>query len=351
MFSFPQISSYLTQIPSVPAVKAELQAAFKETKLLIIDEKGMIGLGRLAQIDSRLKELRPEFADQAFGGLSMLLAGDFRQLPPVCDLALYSQKGGDAHQCIGRMLYKAFDKESYQLRAQMRQQGDNNAVFRDQLERLAQGKFTQEDWTSWSHQNYDVMDKPNQDLFNNMGIQISALKRDCTEFNLSHLRKIGNPIAQLSAINSRGASVYEADHANGLRNKLYLAKGAKVVLTSNIWPQVHPFLLACLTLILFQAKLVNGSKGTVEYMIYKEQGQSLPDLVICHFPDYTGPSYLPGQEKMVPLAPLQASWTAKGQQYSRTQYPLILGWAITIHKGQGSTQSRVKITHLFNFYL
>ena len=139
--------------------------------------------------------------------------------------------------------------------------------------------------------------------------------------------------------------------ANCLRNKLYLAKGAKVVLTSNIWPQVHPLLLACLTLILFQAKLVNGSKGTVEYMIYKEQGQSLPDLVICHFPDYTGPSYLPGQEKMVPLAPLQASWTAKGQQYSRTQYPLILGWAITIHKSQGSTESRVKITHLFNFYL
>ena len=70
------------------------------------------------------------------------------------------------------MLYKAFDKESYQLRAQMRQQGDNNADFRDQLECLAQGKFNQEDWISWSRQNYDVMEKPDQDLFNEMGIQI-----------------------------------------------------------------------------------------------------------------------------------------------------------------------------------
>ena len=75
---------------------------------MIIDEKGMIGLGRLAQIDSRLKEIRPAHADMAFGGLSMLLAGDFRQLPPVGDLALYSQKGGDAHQCIGRTLYNFF---------------------------------------------------------------------------------------------------------------------------------------------------------------------------------------------------------------------------------------------------
>ena len=77
-------------------------------------------------------------------------------------------------------------------------------------------------------------------------------------------------------------------------------------------------------------------------MIYKGQGQSLPDLVICHFPDYTGPSYLSGQEKMVPLAPLQASWTVKGQQFSRSQYPLILGWAITIHKAQGSTLTGAK---------
>ena len=36
---------------------ANLQRQFKETEILIIDEKGMVGLGRLAQINQRLKQI------------------------------------------------------------------------------------------------------------------------------------------------------------------------------------------------------------------------------------------------------------------------------------------------------
>ena len=63
-----------------PAVQADLQKAFKETKALIIDKKGMIELGRLKQIDSTLKDIRLDYANQAFGGLTIILAGNFRQL-------------------------------------------------------------------------------------------------------------------------------------------------------------------------------------------------------------------------------------------------------------------------------
>ena len=100
-------------------------------------------------------------------------------------------------------------------------------------------------------------------------------------------------------------------------------KGARIVLTSNLWAA---------------AKLVNGSQGTVEYLIYKEgncPSNKLPDLVICHFPNYIGPSFVADQEKLVPLAPKRATWFAKNQEFSRTQYPLILSWALTIHKAQG----------------
>ena len=303
-----------------PVALKELQSAFKETRALIIDEKGMIGLGRLKQIDGRLKEIRPLSKNKAFGGITIVLAGDFRQLPPVGDLPLFSTKGGQIHQGLGRNLYRMFDQSSYLLRSQMRQQGEENALFREQLERLATGNFTQADWTAWSGQNYDTMDRDVQETFYNTATMLCAKKMDSVQFNLTHLRKTGNPVAKLSAVNSRGAAAYEADHANGLRNKVYLAKGAKIVLTSNIWPE---------------AKLVNGTKGTVAYMVFREQQQALPDLVICHFPEYTGPTFIPGQDKMVPIAPMQASWTVKGQQFSRTQYPLMLGWAITIHKGQG----------------
>ena len=43
-----------------------------------------------------------------------------------------------------------------------------------------------------------------------------------------------------------GAATFEDDCAQGLKNCIYLAKNAKVVLTSNVWPE---------------AKLVNGAQG------------------------------------------------------------------------------------------
>ena len=81
---------------------ADLQHDFKHTRAIIIDEKGMVGLGRLSQIHARLKQAKPEAADQPFGGITILLAGDLRQLHPVGDLPFYSQKGGDLTQ--GRVL-------------------------------------------------------------------------------------------------------------------------------------------------------------------------------------------------------------------------------------------------------
>ena len=144
---------------------AALQESFKKTRVLIIDEKGMIGLGRLSQINARLKQARPEGADLPFGGITILLAGDFRQLPPVGDFALFTKNGGEKIHYQGRALYRMFDKGSYSLKSQMRQQGPENIEFRDQLERLAKGEFSPMDWEKWSRQNYSTMDAETQKTF------------------------------------------------------------------------------------------------------------------------------------------------------------------------------------------
>ena len=60
-----------------------LQATFKDTHLLWIDEKSMVSTTRLYQIDQRLKQAKPENADLPFGGMSVILMGDYAQLPPV----------------------------------------------------------------------------------------------------------------------------------------------------------------------------------------------------------------------------------------------------------------------------
>ena len=56
---------------------AEVQENFANTVLIIIDEKSMVGLGRLSQIHRRLCQAKPQVgSDQPFGGISLILAGD-----------------------------------------------------------------------------------------------------------------------------------------------------------------------------------------------------------------------------------------------------------------------------------
>ncbi|XP_044718863.1 PIF1-like helicase domain-containing protein [Hirsutella rhossiliensis] len=72
--------------------KAQLQKKLKDIQYLIIDEKSMLGLRMLSWIDDRLREAFPHRNEEFFGGLNVLLVGDFFQLPPVLQKPLYYDK-------------------------------------------------------------------------------------------------------------------------------------------------------------------------------------------------------------------------------------------------------------------
>ena len=70
----------------------------------------------------------------------------------------------------------------------------------------------------------------------------------------------------------------------------------------------------------------------------------LPFLVFVQFHNYTGPSYLDGIDRCVPIAPVIGTWPGdNGKTYSRTMLPLIPGYSKTIHKCQGETMEKVLI--------
>jgi ATP-dependent DNA helicase PIF1 len=66
-----------------------LQQRFNHVGLLVIDEKSMIGQKTLFYIHKRLQEAKPGREDEPFGGMSIVLLGDRKQLHPVLDSPLY----------------------------------------------------------------------------------------------------------------------------------------------------------------------------------------------------------------------------------------------------------------------
>ena len=287
----------------------------------------------LYAVDQPCRQARPECSTLPFGGMNVLLAGDPAQLPPVGDLASYSTRGKcSRQQAAGRLLYEQFT-ESYILTDSMRQAGSQNSEFRDQLNRLSNGTFTKEDWLAWRKRSLSKLDPSTQKLFEESGTKLCALKVDMKTFNMSGLERTGMPLLVIHSKNSSGAASFPSDRAGNIQNMIPIAKTCKVVLTENLWPD---------------AKLFNGSQGFVRYIIFPEgtrHATDMPAFLICHFPGYLGHAFLPGEEGTVPIFPVRKEWYDQKKLYSRTGYPLLLGYSLTIHKSQGMTMNKV-ITNL-----
>src|SRR5204863_2306008 len=68
-----------------PQQLIQLQTRLQHCHYVILDEKSMIGRCMFGILDARLREAFPE-KDEIFGGRSIMLFGDFGQLPPVGDV-------------------------------------------------------------------------------------------------------------------------------------------------------------------------------------------------------------------------------------------------------------------------
>ena len=71
---------------------AHFQTRWKEIKLLILDEKSMVGRSQVGRMDRHLCQAHPHNSDEIFGGIPTIFFGDFGQLPLVGDSLMYSDK-------------------------------------------------------------------------------------------------------------------------------------------------------------------------------------------------------------------------------------------------------------------
>ena len=72
-----------------------LYVKFIDIKLIIIDEISMVGAKMLAFIDARLKQIFK--STQPFGGVSIVVFGDLKQLPPVGDRWIFLENSKNSY--------------------------------------------------------------------------------------------------------------------------------------------------------------------------------------------------------------------------------------------------------------
>lgn len=103
---------------------------FAHVRAIIVDEVSMIGANVLDSIHARLQDIRGEY-DDAFGGIDMILVGDFRQLPPVNARYVWKPPANSMH---GAVLWQSL--QYYPLVRVMRQSDEQ---FSTVLTRIGNG--------------------------------------------------------------------------------------------------------------------------------------------------------------------------------------------------------------------
>ena len=239
----------------------ELQRKFEHVGILMVDEKSMMGQEMFWMISERLMQARPEHQDKPFGNLSVVLLGDWKQLPPVGDSSLYVT---DSKKPRGFNLYQLFDKVVF-FDIVQRQTGDDQEQFRQDLQSLGNGEFSLDSWKRWRSRALDLLPPEEQNLFFETGILACALKKDMVKHNISKVRANGTPVAPISAVSTpKEACSISSEQSSGLLSKIIINKNTTFRLTSNLWTK---------------AGLTNGAIGKVHNIIYQE-GQQPPALPV-----------------------------------------------------------------------
>lgn len=260
----------------------------KRAKVLIIDEVSMLDgkvLSLVERVCRHIRKLR-----MPFGGLQVVLVGDFFQLPPV-------SKGGSEMQF-------AFDADAWQglcpavcyLTEQHRQ---DDKTFLDILSAIRNSTFDEMHFESLSERICSIESLPNDTtrLFSH-NVNVDTL-------NTTELKKLSGK-TRLFVMAVRGPEVLTDALIRGCLSpeRLELKEGAKVMFTKNNT----------------NLGFVNGTLGTV----------------IGFDTETSYPIVKTSDGVCIETEPME--WTiAEGDEIFAkiTQIPLRLAWAITIHKSQG----------------
>lgn len=241
---------------------------------------------------------------------------------------LYSLRPQHIDAIRGSCLYRAFD-QTVRLVEVMRQQGEDDIAvrFRAALGELRSATLSQASWELLCTRTANQLSPDEVDGFND-ALRLYYTTAEVRETNYNRLAAANQPVKKLAAEHrGRGASAATEEEADNLSAEIFVCISARIMLTTNLWTEIG---------------LVNGSMGSIEDFSwdYGRPTDQLPSVILIRFDSYTGPSFPDCPVGTIPVFPQTRQFDYKGIVCSRTQFPLRLGYAITVHKSQGLTLLR-----------
>ncbi len=272
---------------------------YKKTKVLIIDEISMLHKYQLDMIDLIARKMLA--CDQAFGGLQVVLCGDFFQLPPV-------SSGVMAHE-----IYFAFDASAWKtgdfhicyLHEQYRQRNDPLLDILNDIRSGTAGEHTKVPLRTRYKKEPQGATKATKLYSRN--INVDAI-------NEHELANLPDKIKTFTMESKGFSALVDSLKKSCLAlEKLKLKIGAEVMFIKND----------------NSSRYVNGTRGVV--VGFEKTDEQWP-LVKTY------------GNKIIIANPEE--WKYEEHDVVRaviTQIPLRLAWAITIHKSQGMTLDAAEI--------
>lgn len=270
----------------------------QKTDILIIDEISMLHDFRLDMIDQVLRHARN--SERPFGGLQVVLCGDFFQLPPI---NRQGSRGGtfvhkssvwneaDFNVCYLTTNYRQIDDTQY---ATLLQAIRDNTISEVQYEQL--------------QSRIGVFADPFETI-----TKLYTTNIDVDSVNDQKLQTISSPtVSYFMETTGKKQYVDTLKKSCLAPEVLQLKLGAAVMCIKNAQDKSY----------------VNGSLGSV---VGFEKGTDYPQVALQH-------------GKVVTIKP--DTWELQDGEIKRaslTQLPLRLAWAITVHKSQGMTLDAAEI--------
>ncbi|MBI5045772.1 MAG: AAA family ATPase [Candidatus Niyogibacteria bacterium] len=284
------LSEYdLEEIAGKERVVKRLRAA----TTLIIDEVSMLDGRTLAMVDQVCRTVKN--SEHPFGGLQVVLVGDFFQLPPI------ARDGETSQFAFESIVWQSANPIVCYLSEQYRQE---DAEFLEILSALRSGNVTSRHKECLLKRCAAIDDK------NNAGSHADIPKlfphnADVDRINSAELAKLSSP-ARNFVMTGRGNPLLIEQLKRGCLSPetLILKKGSRVMFTKNS----------------FDGKFVNGTTG--EVVGFTSNGGV--------------PLVKTRNGRTVAVEPAEWGIETDGKVLAKViQVPLRLAWAITVHKSQG----------------